>query len=165
MKLNEVTYTPCYSSDEVDRLIFYTERRIDREYYIWKLYVNKTLTFKQIGMIVGCSESVAGFALRRILAIGSDEKIVEYFKVAFDFYDILEEFGGNPDRQLNYIMNALLRAGICKKTRIKNLTIKQLEDFLGQKDLHNAGKKTKEAFREYRYRLKHHKQYYKEKMA
>ena len=146
---------PCYSSDELDRLIFYTEKRIDREYMIWKLYWKGTLTFKQIGQIVGCSESVAGFTLRRILAIGSYDNTIEYFRIAFDLYDILEELGGNPDRQLNYLMNALLRAGICKRTKIKSLTGKQVTEFLSQRDLHNAGNKTKEAFREYHKQLRH----------
>ena len=122
---------PCYSSDELDRLIFYTEKRIDREYMIWKLYWKGTLTFKQIGQIVGCSESVAGFALRRILAIGSYDNTIEYFRIAFDLYDILEEHGGNPDRQLNYLMNALLRAGICKRTKIKSLTGKHNSLYYG----------------------------------
>lgn len=158
----EETYIPLYHLDDEfpDHFIFYTENRIDRDYMIWVLGKTGNLTFKQIGQFVGCSESCAGTAYRRVLAVGNEKDILEYFHIGFDLHDIILEHGGNPNKQIMYILNAMLRAGLMKRSRVKNLTIAKMKQFLAQRDLHNSGEAVKEAFKEYRYRLKHHKLYY-----
>lgn len=159
--MGEEVYTPCHLANEFpDHFIFYTENRIDRDCMIWVLGKTGNLTFKQIGQFVGCSESCAGTAYRRVLAVGNEKDILEYFHIGFDLHDIILEHGGNPNKQIMYIMNAMLRAGLMKRSRVKNITIVKMEEFLAQRDLHNAGEAVKEAFKTYRYRLKHHKWYY-----
>lgn len=154
---------PYITLDEIPGYyIFYTKSRICRDFAIWKLGMDqeKELTYKQIGKNVGCSESVASQAFRRIMAIGTHEDILEYFKMGFDLHDIILELGGDPNLHLNYLLNAMLRFGLNKRSLVKNLSLPKVEEFLAQRSMHNAGKIVKEAFREYRYRLKHHKRYF-----
>lgn len=161
MESNEIVFMQSITSDEFpNRLIFYTKDRISRDFMIWKLGNETKLTYKQIGQLVGCSEAVASQAFRRIMAVGTREDILEYFKMGFDLHDIILELGGDPDTHLNYLLNAMLRFGLNKRSLVKNLSLPKVEEFLTQRSMHNAGKVVKEAFREYRYRLKHHKRYF-----
>ncbi len=157
--MDEIECIPCYSISDLDRLIFYTENNIDRDAMVWELGRTTHLTYKQIGQLVGCSESVASMSFRRIMAIGDHESILEYFRMGFDLFDILKELGGKPNMHLNYLLNAMLRAGLNKRSKVKKLSVLKMEKFLTQRSMHNAGKVVKEAFREYRRRLKDNKDY------
>ena len=160
--LNFTPVTVCEHEDLPPRILFYTEIRIDRDYLIWQLKKKSKLDNSGIAEFIGCSKSLVFDTLRKLSAVGSEKDIIEYFRMGFDLHDILAWYAYNPDQCLSCLLNAMMRHGIRRRSRIKSMTLEELENFLGEKELRNAGKKAKDAFCEYRRRLKNPKRYLKE---
>lgn len=160
--LNFTPITICEHKDLPPRILYYTEIRIDRDYLIWQLKKESELDNAGIAKFVGCSKSLVFDTLRKLSAVGNDKDIIEYFRMGFDLYDILACCTYNPDQCLSCLLNAMIRNGIRRRSRIRSMTLHEVDDFLGRKELKNAGKKAKDAFREYWSRLKNTKRYLKE---
>lgn len=141
------------------------ENKIHRDLAIWTLSrADEYMTQKEIASFVGCSQSTVGETIRKLSSIGSLEDQKEYFAIGFDLHDILRETSSLKEANYSTIclLNAINRAGIKRRSQIKNMTVKEMNDFIQGKELKAAGKRSKDAFCEYRYRLKHRKQYYAE---
>lgn len=152
-----------------DRSLYYTDNSIDRQCMIWKLSVGESkMTLREIAAFAGCSTCAVFKARRKLRKVEKTCDVGEYFQMAYDLRDILAElrrteeyrdYAFNEDYCVWFIMGALMREGVVRRTLIKNMTIEEAAEFTN-KFPRWAGRMSRAAFLEYRYRLKHKRKYY-----
>lgn len=143
----------CYTIAYIDRLLFYTENRIDRDFVIWHKYCNapedERLTQYEIAEMVGCSQSVVNHTLLMLRGLGEWQDIMEYFFLGFELCDIFSENGYDPNRYVTNVLNSLLRNGIKTRRQVLDMSHEKLEQFLQSRTMKRAGNIACDIFREY----------------
>lgn len=140
---------PCYTAPYLDRILFYTDNRIDRNFTIWDLYTQVGWTQKDIAEKIGCSQSVVNHTLLVLEEIGDFNEIMEYFMIAFDLCDICVEQKLDCDKYVTNILHSLMRHHIKSRRQIINMEPETLERFLSSRCMKRAGNVACDVFREY----------------
>lgn len=137
--IEEEKTLPAMTSDDPQRILFYTYDKLDRKYVIWNLHKNTDDRQIDIAKFVGCSVTTVCKTLHDLERIGTDEDIAEYFKMAYDLYDIFATDGINPDYYLFNLLNSLLKAGINKREKVWVMTPEEYQEFCKTKGMTHAG--------------------------
>ena len=144
---------PCYTTPYLDRILFYTDNRIDRDFVIWDQYTNAEgcmgRTQREIAEMVGCSQSVVNHALLVLRELGGWSNIMEYFMLGFELCDIFSANGYEIDKYVTNVLHSLLRHGIQTREQIINMSHEELKDFLLSRTMKRAGNVACDIFREY----------------
>lgn len=145
---------PTYEFPELNRILFFTEFRMDRNYTIWRLYKCGVSQY-DIAHVVGCQQPVVNYHLLRILNLGDDNAIEEYFQMAFVLDDILkDDLKQDPDKFVTNIMTTLWKNDIRSRKKLKHTNFARFKALLNTTGMRRAGRIGQIALEEYRYRLK-----------
>ena len=149
MENNTQCAIPCFSSPHFDRLIFYTDNKLERNYLVWMMF-KKGISRKKIATFLGYNHSsVISHAVLNLQAIGDDEDIIEYFRLGLDFVDIFHDHELDPDKYVLILLNYMYRFGIRTKDDVKNLPEDQLNEFLSTYHMKRIGPRARDIFVEY----------------
>lgn len=145
---------PTYEFPELNRILFFTESHIDRDYMMWRLFESGVNQY-EIARMVGCQQPAVNYHLLRIRALGNSADIEEYFQMAFVLNDILrDDLKHDPDRCLTNIMMTLWKNDIHSRKKLKNTSFARLKALMASSGMRRAGRIGQMALEEYRYRLK-----------
>lgn len=114
----EKDHVPVYTVPHLDRMLFYTKNRIERDYVIWDLS-KKNLTRKEIAKKLGLTPSVVTYVVLNNQAIGTEEEIEECFKLGFELNDFFVERLVDPNTHLITVLRSCLRHNIKSKAQLK----------------------------------------------
>lgn len=144
----------CYTNSNCNRILFYTENKLDRNYTIWQLHKTTDMFQWEIGEFVGCCQSVVNRTLLNLKMIGDDAAIEEYFEIAFALADILHYWRLDPDKFVANIVNSMWRHGICSRKALQARSEAEIMEFTKSRDMRRAGDDACAALIEYWNELK-----------
>lgn len=140
---------PCVALPYLNRVLFYTDSRVDRDFYIWDLDRTTDLNQKQIAKKVGSSDSIVNHTLLMLYGIGSFEGIMDYFMMQFEVADILSEHGYEANFYAANIVNNLMRHHVRSREQLVNLSPDEFEELCNTHAMKRAGNVAIDILREY----------------
>lgn len=145
---------PTYEFPELNRILFFTESRTDRNYMIWRL--NKSgINQYDIAKAVGCHQSSVSYHLLKMQSLGDDTDVEEYFQMSFEINDILRyDLRQHADKYISNIMATLWKNGIRTRKKLKHTSFARFKALLETNGMKRAGRVGQLALEEYRYRLR-----------
>ena len=151
--MKEQMSLPCYAVPYLNRILFYTDNRVDRDFYIWDQYTQVGRTQGEIADMIGCCQSVVNHTCLVLRALGSFSDVMEYFSIQFELADILSAHGLDIDKYVTNITNSLMRHRIRSREQIIAMTPQEVDAFCNSHTMKRAGFEAIDIFKEYYFQL------------